>query len=33
MTVMEKKDLEYREQYRKIYRRLTQEANRRETLI
>jgi phage anti-repressor protein len=30
MTVMKKKDLEYIEQYRKIYRRVIQEAKRRE---
>ena len=30
MTVMKKKDLEYTEQYRKIYRRVIQEAKRRE---
>jgi len=29
-TVMKKKDLEYIEQYRKIYRRVIQEAKRRE---
>jgi len=30
MTVMKKKDLEYIEQHRKIYRRVIQEATRRE---
>jgi len=30
MTVMKKKDLEYIEVYRKIYRRVMQEAKRRE---
>ena len=29
-TIMEKKDLEYIEQYRKIYKRVIQEAKRRE---